>query len=122
MTIEQMRNKLDKFSKSQIIDVIIKKHPYQCNVERLIEDLEYLHDNELIKKHSDSIDEERKATHEYIKWQDEMIAKYGSNRKVRLVDIPNDELLRGADLESKMKAARKKERKLNEKVHDILRR
>lgn len=121
MTVEQMRKKLDKFSKYQIIDTIIKKYPFKRFAEELIEDLEYLNKNELFKKHLDAIDDEQKATHEYIKWQAEMIGKYGSDGQVRLADIPNDELLRGADLGSKMKAAREKERKLNEKVDDILR-
>lgn len=120
MTEEKMRKQLNKFSKSQIIDTIIKTYPYRDFVETLIEKLEYLHTDELIKKHSDAINQASITTHEYIQWQNDMIEKYGSNRKVRLFDIPKNELLRGADLESKSKAAREKERKLSEMVDDIL--
>lgn len=121
MTEEKMRKQLNKFSKSQIIDTIIKTYPFGSFTEKLITNLEYLHTDELNKKHSNAIKKEQKETHKYLQWKNEMISKYGSDGKVRLIDIPNDELLRGADLESKMKATREKECKLSEKVDDILR-
>lgn len=120
MTEAEMKKRLKEFSKAQIINAIIKTYPYRNIVERLISNLEYLEKDEIIKKHSDAIDEESMATHQYLKWRDEMIQKYGTGGKVRLIDIPDNELVKGADLESKMKVAREKERRLNEKVNDII--
>lgn len=89
MTESEMRKRLNQFTKDQIINAVVKTYPYRNIVERLISNLEYLEKDQLIKKHSDAIDEENKATQEYIKWRNEMIEKYGIDGKVRLIDIPD---------------------------------
>lgn len=120
MTEVEMTKKLNKFSKAQIINAIVKTYSYRGIVERLISNLEYLEKDQILKKHSEAIKEESEITKQYFKWRGDMIEKYGENGKVRLIDIPNDELTKGADLESRMKAAREKERRLDEKVNSIL--
>lgn len=119
MTEAEMIRKLNGFTKAQIINAIVKTYPYRGIAERLISNLEYLEKDELLQKHSDAIDAESKATKEYMQWRGDMIRKYGTDGKVRLIDIPNDELMKGADLESKMKVAREKEHRLSEKVDSV---
>lgn len=119
MTEAEMIKRLNGFTKAQIINAIVKTYPYRGIPERLISNLEYLEKDELLQKHSDAIDAESKATKEYMQWRGDMIQKYGTDGKVRLIDIPNDELMKGADLESKMKVAREKENRLSEKVDSV---
>lgn len=119
MTEAEMIRNLNSFTKTQIINAIVKTYPYKGMVERLISNLEYLERDEVLQKHKDAIEEESRATQEYIQWKRDMIQKYGTDGKVRLIDIPNDELRKDADLESKMKASREKERRLSEKVDSL---
>ncbi|BDZ79141.1 hypothetical protein [Claveliimonas bilis] len=119
MTEAEMIRNLNSFTKAQIINAIVKTYPYKSMVERLISNLEYLERDEVLQKHNDAIEEESKATKEYIKWRGDMIQKYGTDGKVRLIDIPSYELDRGADLESRMKASREKERRISEKVDSL---
>lgn len=119
MTEAEMTRRLNSFTKAQIINAIVKTYPYRGIAERLISNLEYLEKDEVLQKHRDAIEEESRSTQEYIKWRGDMIQKYGTDGKVRLIDIPNDELIKGADLESRMKASREKERRLSEKVDSL---
>lgn len=100
MTEAEMIKNLNSFTKTQIINAIVKTYPYKGMVERLISNLEYLERDEVLQKHKDAIEEESRATQEYIQWKRDMIQKYGTDGKVRLIDISNDELRKGADLES----------------------
>ena len=84
MTEAEMIRNLNSFTKAQIINAIVKTYPYKSMVERLISNLEYLERDEVLQKHNDAIEEESKATKEYIKWRGDMIQKYGTDGKVRL--------------------------------------
>lgn len=120
MTESELRNELNKFTKSQIIDAIVRTFPYRGVSERLIANLEHSYTEELISKHSYAIEEESEATKEYIKWRGDMIDKYGDNGEVRLCDMPMKEIMKGTELQNKMESARAKERKLNKMVDNVL--
>lgn len=119
MTESEIRKKLSKFSKAQIIEGIIKIYPYRNIAERLISNLEYMETDRMINRHKDYIDQESIATKKYIEWRGDMIQKYGTDGEVRLADIPQEELIKGAELECRMRAAREKERRLSDKIDNI---
>lgn len=120
MTESELRNDLNKFTKSQIINAIVRTFPYRGISERLIANLEHSYTEELISKHSYAIEEESEATKEYIKWRGDMVDKYGDNGQVWVCDIPMGELMKGVELENRMESAREKERKLNKMVDNVL--
>lgn len=119
MTETEIRKKLSKFSKAQIIEGIIKTYPYRNIAMRIISNLEYMQKAEMINNHKDAIDQESIATKKYIEWRGDMIQKYGTDGEVRLIDIPQEELENGAELERRMRAAREKERRLSDKIDNI---
>lgn len=119
MTETEIRKKLSKFSKEQIIEGIIKTYLYRNIAERLISNLEYMEKAQILNRHKDAIDQESIATKLYIKWRGDMIEKYGTDGKVMLKDIPPQELKIGAELERSMRAAREKERRLSDKIDNI---
>lgn len=119
MTESEIRKKLSKFSKAQIIEGIVKTYPYRNIAERLISNLEYMETDRMINSHKDAIDQESIATKKYIEWRGDMIQKYGTDGEVRLIDIPPEELEKGAELERRMKAAREKERRIFRDMENI---
>lgn len=116
----EIRKKLSKFSKAQIIDGIVKTYEYRNSAEHLISNIEYMETDRMLNSHKDAINQESVATKEYIKWRGDMIQKYGTDGHVRLIDIPADEIKKGAELEKRMINAREKERKLSRKIDNIL--
>lgn len=119
MTEAEMVKRLNSFSKAQIINAIVKTYWYKGSVERLISNLEYIEKDEILKKHKEVIKEESEITKQYIKWRGDMIEKYGTEGTLKWIDIPHDELMKGANLESRMKAIREKESRISGKINSL---
>lgn len=117
---EEYIKKLNKFSKEQIIRRLSEIHSSYRVLDRLITDLEYQTQQDLIGKHSSAVDAERAAAKAYMDWRRKACDRYGNGEKCKLQDIPNAEIVIGARLELEWKEARAKERALDKRVNKAL--
>lgn len=117
---KKLAQRLNRFSKDQIIRAISESYQASYILETLINDLEYRAQEDLLAKHSSAIDAERRAAEACMDWRREMCDKYGHGGECRLADIPAVEVARGAKLEKEWKAAQEKERALDKQVNKTL--
>lgn len=117
---KKLAQRLNRFSKDQIIRAISESYQASYILESLINDLEYRAQEDLLAKHSSAIDAERRAAEACMDWRREMCNKYGHGGECRLADIPAVEVARGAKLEKEWKAAQEKERALDKQVNKTL--
>ena len=117
---QELAKKLRKYSKEQIIEAISKCYQADYILDKLLSDLEYAAQNELLVAHAVAIDAERVAAYAYMDWQMEMCDKYGHDGKYKFADIPPKEITKGANLEQMRKDAQAKEQTLNKKVNKML--
>ena len=119
-------NELNKYTKDEIIYGISQLA--WCNddyIARIIRAIEQKRDAELFEKQTSISDDFRNALTEYVKWKNEMVAKYGDGKSVSLKDIPLAEIEVGAKLESKcheLKAKSDKiDKQINKSIDDLMR-
>lgn len=117
---KKLAQRLNRFSKEQIIKAISESYQASYILESLIINLESIAQEELLAKHSSAIDAERQAAGACMDWRREMCDKYGHGGECRLADIPAVEVARGAKLEKEWKAAQEKERALDKQVNKML--
>lgn len=112
--------KLEKYSKSQIIEALTYQFNADYYISGLLNHLEAQESDRLLKEHSVAIDAEISARHAYIQWRNEMCEKYGDGKTVKIADIPQEEIKAGATLERALKTTIEAERKLDKKVSQML--
>lgn len=116
----QLVKKLEKYSKDQIIEALANQFNADYYIRGLLNHLEAQEGDRLLKEHSAAIDAEISARHAYIQWKNEICARYGDGKSVKISDIPPEELSKGAALERTLKTATEAERKLDKKVSQML--
>lgn len=120
MSNKDLAKRLRKFSKEQIIEAITECYQAEFLFNSIISSLEYKAEKELLDAHAAAIDAEREAAKACMDWRSEMCDKYGHGGECKLVDIPQDEIAKGAKLEREWIAAQEKEKALDKKVSKAL--
>lgn len=92
-------NELSKYSKEEIINALDEFYDGLENARHKIARIcEIQRMNYLFEESKKSIDKSEVASNKYSEWLKNMVKQYGSDGKVKLCDIPNDELQIGAQL------------------------
>ena len=74
---QKLAQRLNRFSKDQIIRAISESYQASYILESLINNLESIAQEDLLAKHSSAIDAERRAVRACMDWRREMCDKYG---------------------------------------------
>ncbi len=105
MKKEEIKKRLVKFSKEDIVDCVIDEFNFYDNhrLNSFISKLKYrqkLREIEEQDKVFERVSQEQsKAMNLYFDWKKRVIDKYGKDGQVRLGDIPSEELKIGVQLE-----------------------
>lgn len=99
MDTDDIKKKLRKCPKEVIIDCLVR----HWEAKHIIQEIIYNSD----EKAKDKLHEEDKKAWEtynealkrYLKWKQEMCNRYGDGKTVKLADVPQKEIERGAKLE-----------------------
>ena len=112
--------KLFDYTKEEIIVALGRMYGSDLIVTELLGRLE----RGAIEKALDASDKASNARIDaaiaFQKWQSDMCVKYGNGRNVKLVDIPPEEIERGARLEKAFFEATKKAERLDAKANKLL--
>ena len=124
-TLKEDIKNLKAYKKEEILEALEHADRYKLyHVELITADMvSYLENkkrNEVFAAHDKAIWQKTEAIKAFQKWKSEMCEKYGDGESCKLVDIPPDEIERGAALERRMKEAIKKERALDTKINRLL--
>lgn len=119
-TQKEIEQKLSKYTKQEIISALSRCFPVWMHIDSMIRSIEYYRKEDVLERHRKAIDEENEATKDYINWKHEVVEKYGSDGEVKLMDLPMEELERGAEIENRLAKARETERRLSKEVDRIL--
>lgn len=112
-------NELSRYKKEDLLDAL--DHCCDCNIISAMH--LYLHNkkiNETFDETTKAMDDYTGALHDYLSWKDEMIHKYGDGKSVQLSAIPLEDKLHGAELQSKMAVAQKKEKAASKKERRLI--
>lgn len=105
-------NKIEKYSKDEII-AAIKKVPFCW--EQILSKLEQDKERAIFEQADKARQKEIKCLRNLSNWKSKMIKKYGDGNAAKLVDLPPEEIERGAALERALResteARQKAERK-----------
>lgn len=112
--------KLKVYSKDAIIEAL--GHCYQSDyiVSEIIGELEERKVQNALKEHEKAIDTLNTARKAYMNWRSDMCVKYGDEKTVKIVNIPSEEITKGARLEKALNTATESERKISKEVDKIL--
>lgn len=112
-TINEDIKNLKTYKKEEILEAL--EHTARCkvyNVDLITGDMLRYLKNKKIEESNAAFDKaikaEEEATEAYIKWHTEMAEKYGDGESFKVINIPMDEIERGAELEKRMKKSIKK--------------
>ena len=111
--------KLDGYTKAEVITALVRNF-HGSDIDRLICYLESERLKDIIAKQEKADADETAAMQAYLGWRRELIKKYGDGEQVRLIDLPRDEIIRGAALEKAWTEARKKSVRLEFESKSIL--
>lgn len=112
--------KLSKYSKKDIIEALGNQYDSDFIVSHMIMELENKETQKAIDEHEKALSAKSEAIEAYCAWMDEMCVKYGDGKKVNILALPQEEISRGAKLETALKKATETERKLDKKVNRVL--
>lgn len=117
-TKKEALEELAKYSKEDILEALGRS----CfvDVDAMLIDLEYIQRTRAIDEHQKAIADESAALTAYLEWNREVIAKYGDGETVRFDQLPESEVQRGIKLERIWRSARKKEKRLDDRVRKLL--
>lgn len=106
MCTDDVKKKLRKCPKEDIIDCLVR----HWEAEHIIQDILYTCEKKAIDKlykgDRKAWDTYCEALKRYLKWKQEMCNRYGDGKAVKLTDIPQKEIERGARLEREVIKAR----------------
>jgi uncharacterized sporulation protein YeaH/YhbH (DUF444 family) len=111
------RQKLEKFSKAEILDALAQAC-WPVDFERLLIQLESNQRAEAIEEHRKAMGAETAAFRAYLAWGREMNEVHG--RGWALGQLTQEELRRGAALNRAWEDAKKREKQLDAKVTRLL--
>lgn len=117
---EEYAKRLRKFTKEQIIGALTAPRYMLHYLDIVLIDLESKEQAAILEEEMAASEAEHKATMDVLNWRNEMCKKYGSNGKVKLTDIPLEEVKKGATLEDKMGKARKRAEDATRKARKVL--
>ena len=116
----ELLKKLAKYSKEDIIEAIGKQYQADFIISGIINDLEHRASQKVLDDHGKALDALIAAREAFSKWRNEMCARYGDGKSVKLADIPPEEISKGATLEKALKEATETEQRLDKKVNRML--
>lgn len=119
-TVKENLIKLSKYSKKDIIEALGNQCGSNFIVANMVSELENKEAHKAIDEHEKAFRAESEAIEAYCAWMDEMCVKYGDGKKVNILALPQEEISRGAKLETALKKATETERKLDKKVNRVL--
>lgn len=105
MDKNKIKKELSKFSKEDIIDCVIEEFYFYDNhrLNNFVSKLKYRQKLRELEKQDREFSRVSQEQHEamnlYFDWKKRVIDKYGKDGRVRLIDIPSEELKIGAQLE-----------------------
>lgn len=117
---EKYRKQLMRYSKSEIIDVILDQFQWEFSVRSYLHDL---HDREFkreLEREQEASKAYDAALKEYSQWIDALKAKYGDGEKISMNMLTEDELNRTVSLMQKVRSADENVTKVTNRVNSVL--
>lgn len=116
----ELLKKLSKYSKEDIIEALGKQYQADFIISGIINDLEQKDSQKTLDDHSKALDALISAREAFLKWRKEMCVRYGDGKTVKLSNIPQEEIKKGAVLERALQEATETEQRLDKKVNRML--
>lgn len=120
MDKEKYKNLLMRYSKSDIIDVVLDQFNWEFTVRSYLHDL---HDREFVIALLREQEESRAydaAVKEYGQWMDTLRAKYGEGEKISMNRLTKEERNRTLSLMQKVQSGDEKVNKSSNRVNCVL--
>lgn len=102
-----LRDRLSKYSKTDIIDAICDEFQADYTVRQLLIFLESRAAERAIEQERKAFDAGMRAREDYLTWLQQMAQKYGDGKEFRFGDLPPHELKKGAKLSERVRQASK---------------
>ena len=111
---------LEKYTKAEIIEAIGNHYRAADIVNELLRDLQNTKMQKVfrIQRMAERISMEKFEA--LLAWRHEMCEKYGDGKTVRLLDVPPEEIERGAKLEKEYAAARETVEKAEKRINKAM--
>ena len=116
----ELLKKLSKYSKEEIIQAIGQQWDGEYFIKGVLVDLEEKARDKVFKDHDKALKNLIAAREAYIKWKNEICAKHGDGKTVKLSAIPQEEIIHGANLEKALIEATETEQRLSNKIDKLL--
>lgn len=113
---KSLKKKLSKYSKADIIDAVCNEFMADHIVHGMLLFLEGRTMQRLMDEEDKAFKAQNAAGDAYISWQADMIKRFGDGQSVKISDIPDSELQKGAKLGNAWKEAEKKADKAIKKL------
>ena len=101
-----LKGRLNGYSKADIIDALCGEFEADYHIKSLLITLNEKERKRAIANEENAFNEEMKAQDEYDEWIRKMIREHGDGQSVRMGDIPEKEIKKGAVLIAKLNSAR----------------
>lgn len=102
---QQLKAKLAKYPKEDIIEAILNQFYFESTVNMMLVDLESMRMQRAIEKEKRAFDAENAAFDDFIQWQRRMAETYGDGKSFKYGDIPNVEVEKGLKLARRFEKA-----------------
>ncbi len=116
----ELLKELSKYSKEDIIEALGRQYQADFIISGIVGDLEYIASKRLLDDHGRAIKTREDAFGAYMEWRNQMCRAYGDGKSVKLLNIPPEEITKGAALERALKNATEAEQKLDRKISKML--
>lgn len=111
---------LKAYTKDEIIEAMAN----HFNADKLSKDILYICKQKrgckIFAEHDKALKAEISARNKYCEWLKEICVKYGDGEKVKISELPMEEITYGVKLENALKTAEKKQERLDKKINEIL--
>lgn len=116
----ELLKKLSKYSKEDIIEALRQQCQADFVIRVILNELEYIASKRMLDDYDKAIEVHKDAFGAYIEWKNQMCIAYGDGKRVKLTNIPLEEITKGAALERALKSAAEAEQKLDKKISKML--
>lgn len=125
MINDDVKRKLRKCPKEVIIDCLVRHWEAEHIIQEIIYKCDEKAKDKLYEEDQKAWETYNKALKRYYEWKQEMCSRYGDGKTVKLADIPQKEIERGARIERDFAKAAKNCDKCTEQIinfsNDIIR-
>lgn len=115
---------LERFSKKEIIDALSWKFDWleanrmDYTISDVVLYIQQQRQKKMINEQMELHEQGNVALTNFINWKNEMFDKYGKDNKLNLLDIPHNDIEKGAKLEEAWQSIYRQEQQLEQKIRE----